>query len=125
MSVSFLLPIDPLSDQFHVGIVLVVAHAIGDDGGHQRFDGAQHGHRHRGAEQAVNQVGMKCRYLKVGPATRNPAEAASNGFDWQLEQDHCDRACDHRHNGPGNSVRQCTAYQQCHQGSNAENRRCV
>ena len=32
---------DALRNQFHVGIVSVAAHAVGDDGGHQGFDGAE------------------------------------------------------------------------------------
>ena len=34
---------DPLRHQFHVGVVLVAAHPVGDHGRHQRLDGAQQG----------------------------------------------------------------------------------
>jgi hypothetical protein len=35
---------NPLSGQFHVGIVSIARHPVGDDGRQQRLDGAQHRH---------------------------------------------------------------------------------
>ena len=73
----------------------------------------------------MNKIGTEARNREVGQAARNPAEARSNGFNRQFECDHRDRACDHRHDGSGNTVRKRAAYQKRHQGADAENCRGV
>src|SRR5271169_497964 len=56
----------PLADKFDVGVMAVVAHTIGDYGRHERFDRAQHGNGESGTEQAVDEVGAKPGYHKMG-----------------------------------------------------------
>ena len=46
---------DALRDELDVRVVPVAAHAIGDDGRHQRLDGAEHGDRQRRAQQRRNE----------------------------------------------------------------------
>ena len=77
----------PCADQFDVGIVPVVAHAVGNDGRHQRFDCAQHGDGEGRAQQAVDQVGAKLRDLQVRQAAGNAAEAGADRLHRQLEED--------------------------------------
>ena len=51
---------DALRHELDVGIVLVVAHAVGDDCGHQRLDGAEHrdgeGRREKLARRVVAEM---------------------------------------------------------------------
>src|SRR5271157_5503441 len=55
---------DALADEFNVGIVAVVAHAVGDHRRHEGLDRAQHGNGEGGTEQSVNQVGAKAGNLQ-------------------------------------------------------------
>ena len=65
---------------------MVVAHAVGDDGGHQRFDRAQHGDGEGGTKQAVDEVGAEFGDHEVRQAAGDSAKARADGFDRKLEK---------------------------------------
>ena len=46
-----------LSEQFHIGVMLIAAHAICDYGRKKAFDGSQHGYGNCGGQQRDNQIG--------------------------------------------------------------------
>ena len=73
-----------LADQFHVRIVAVVAHAVGDHRRHQRLDRTQHRHGERRPEQSMNQPRMPARHYKVGKAAGDSAEARADSLHGQL-----------------------------------------
>ncbi len=60
---------DALGHEFDIGIVFGVAHAVGNHGGHQRLDGAEHGDGHRRRDERAHQVQMKARniQMRAGP----------------------------------------------------------
>ena len=45
---------DSLRDQLHVGVVVIAAHAVGDHGGEQAFNGGEQRDREGGREQGQN-----------------------------------------------------------------------
>ena len=63
-----------------LGLCLVAAHAVGNDGGHQRFNRAEHGHGDGRRNQRAQQIQAKLRNLDSRKAGRNAAEARADGF---------------------------------------------
>ena len=95
---------DSLADQFDVGIVAVVAHAVGDHGRHQRLDRSQHGHGEGRSEQAVDQAGVPLRDREMRQAAGNSAEARADGFHRQLEQERGHGRAQHGDDRAGNAI---------------------
>src|SRR6267154_996701 len=75
-----------LADELDVGIVVVVAHPVGDHRRHERFDRAQHRHGEGWAKQTVNQVGAEVGNLQMRQAAGDSSEARADGFYWELEE---------------------------------------
>ncbi len=84
--------------------MLIVAHAIGDDGRHQRFNRAQHRHGNRRPEQTVNQVGVKFGNGKVRQPAGYSVKTASDGFHRNFENNHRGRSKQQRNNRAGNAI---------------------
>ncbi len=93
-----------LANQFDVGIVAVVAHAIGDHRRHQGFNRAQHGDGDRRAQQSVNKIGAEAGNRQMRQAAGNAAETASNGVDGKLEEIYCRGSEQQHQNWSGNAI---------------------
>ena len=75
-----------LADEFDIGIVAVIAHAVRDYSGHERFDRTQHGNSKGRAEQAVNQVSAELGNCEMGQAAGDPSETRADGSYWKFEK---------------------------------------
>ena len=76
---------DALCDELHVGVVVVAAHAVGDDGGEKAFDRGEHGDGEGRGQQGRNVGGVEAGQGEVGKAAGNAAELGADGFDGQME----------------------------------------
>ncbi len=75
-----------LRHQLHIGIVFVVAHAIGNHRRHQGFDRAKHGHCERGRKELPDRVVVQLRHSDGRQSAWNSAEARPDGFDRKAKQ---------------------------------------
>ena len=57
---------DALRDELHVGVVVIAAHAVGDDGGEEAFDGGEQGDGEGGGKQRENVTPRKLGRAKWG-----------------------------------------------------------
>ena len=115
----------PWRDEFNVGIVPVIAHAVGDDGRHQRLDCAKHGHGEGGAEQTVNQVGAKMWNLQMWQAAGDAAETRADGFYGQFKEVDDSGSHQQRDDGSGNARRKTAADDQHEHGDDGERGRLI
>ena len=67
-------------------------HAVGDDGGEQRFDRAEQRERDRVGQYGLNLLQAEMRQRGQRKVTRNSAELRPNGLDGQLERDGRERS---------------------------------
>src|SRR5581483_3237219 len=101
--------------------MFITAHAVGDNGRHQGFNGAQHGDGDGGRDQGPQQVDVEARNYDVRQARRNSAKAGTNGFNGQSQQPYQSRAGKKGNNISGYAL-QITAAKNNSRQSNAAKR---
>ena len=79
-----------------LGLCFVAAHAVGNHGGHQRFNRAEHGDRDRGRDQRPQQIKAKLRNFDCRKAGGNAAEARPDGLAGSFNKTTQRRACKQR-----------------------------
>ena len=94
---------DALRDQLHVGIMLIAAHAIGDHGGHQGFNRAEHRHGERGSKHGLQQIRAKLGKGQPGKTAGDAAEPCPNGFDRKCQNHDREGAAHQRDDIAGNA----------------------
>ena len=77
---------DTLGDELDVGVVMIAADTIGNNGRQQAFNGRKQRHGECRREQGKDVLGVKRRECEVRKTLRNPAEAAPDGFDRKMEE---------------------------------------
>ena len=93
---------DALRHQFHIRIVLIAAHAVGDHRRHQRLNRSQQGHRDGGGNQRPHRGVFEHRHVETGKARRDAPEARPDGLDRQMQQVDGNRGRDQGHDVAGN-----------------------
>jgi hypothetical protein len=111
---------DALRGQLDVGIVPVARHAIGDRGGHERFDRSQHGHREHRWQQRHDQVEPEGRDVKCRQARGDAAEARADGLHVEAEPAHGQRAEHERQDRARNAFHVALHEQHQHERAHAE-----
>ena len=114
-----------LAEQLHVRIVVVIAHAVGHHGGHERLDRAQHRYGYGRAEQSVNKISPKSGDREMRQAARYTSKPCSDRFDRQLEEDDCPGAEHQCHNRSRNAVRNQPTSDHDGYGAGGQDRRFV
>ena len=75
-----------LRDQFHVGLVAITAHVVGDDGGEQALDRRQQRDGDGRRQERHDQIGANLREAEAGQARRDPAEPAADRLNVEPER---------------------------------------
>ena len=88
---------EALGDELDIGVVAIAAHAIGNDGGEQAFNGRKQRHGKSGREQGKDVLGVKSGECEMRKTLRNAAEPAADGFDRQMEKSRSS-GCEHKRN---------------------------
>ena len=70
---------DALGDEFDVGVVAVAAHAVGDDGGEQAFDGGEQGDGEGGGQEREDVLGVEVGKCEMREAA---GECRRSGCRW-------------------------------------------
>ena len=95
---------DSLGHELDVWIVAIAGHAIGDDGRHQRLDGAEHADGDRRRQQREYQRRLERREVEFRQPGRHGAEPRCDGLDRQLAQPGDAGADEEADDGAGNHL---------------------
>jgi len=93
---------DALRRKFHIRVVLIAAHPIGDDGRHQRLNRPQQRYRDGGRDQRSDHGVFENRQMEAGKTGRYPPKARPDGLDRQMKNVDDGGSRKQGHDVPGN-----------------------
>src|SRR4029434_8479512 len=94
-----------LRDEFRIGVMAIMNHAVGNNGRQQALYSGEKRDRHGGGQKELYEIQGEMRSQKSWDAAGNSTKAASDRFHRNTKASDEGGAGKQRYNGPGNSPR--------------------